>query len=230
MGNSLEHIAFILDGNRRWAKAHGVPAVNGHKSGYEAVKKITEVLPRYGIKYATYYVFSTENWNRSKEEVGYLFSLFRNAFDAGEYFMQHNVRFVAIGDASKFPKDIFEKVQYLEDITKNNSGVTTIVAINYGGRDEIVRAVKKVSNDVVSGKCSIDDITEDKFASYLDTNGFPYPDAVVRTSEQRISNFLIWQLAYSEIFFLDKLWPDFNEDDLKAIVNEFSQRKRRYGK
>lgn len=230
MGNSLEHIAFILDGNRRWAKAHGIPALGGHKKGYEAVRKITEILPRYGIKYVTYFAFSTENWNRSKEEVRGLFGLFRDVFDAGEYFTQNNFRFVAIGDVTKFPKDIFEKIKYLEDATKNNTALTTIAAINYGGRDEVVRAVKKISRDIVDGKCVIDDVTEDKFASYLDTNGIPYPDAVVRTSEQRISNFLIWQLAYSEIFFLDKLWPDFNEDDLKAIVNGFSQRKRRYGK
>ncbi len=230
MDNSLEHIAFILDGNRRWAKAHGMPALSGHKKGYEAVRKITEVLPKYGIKYVTYYAFSTENWNRSKEEVKGLFGLFREVFDAGEYFARNNFRFVTIGDVTKFPKDIFEKIKYLEDTTANNTALTIIAAINYGGRDEIIRAMKKIARDISDEKCSINDITEERFASYLDTKKLPYPDAVVRTSEQRISNFLIWQLAYSEIFFLDKLWPDFNEDDLKAIVDEFSQRKRRYGK
>lgn len=229
MCNSLKHLAFILDGNRRWAKGKGSPGTAGHKSGYETVKKITDLLPEYGVKYVTYYAFSTENWKRSQEEIGYLFSLFRQTFGTDDYFNERGFRFIHIGDISKFPKDIADRILSLEEATKDNNRLTVVVAVNYGGRDEIVRAVKRIAQDISDHKCCISDITEDVFSSYLDTNGIPYPDAIVRTSEKRISNFLIWQLAYSEVFFLDKYWPDFNENDLKVIVNEFSQRKRRYG-
>ena len=229
MCSSLKHLAFILDGNRRWAKANGLPGVAGHKVGYETVKKITDILPEYGVEYVTYYAFSTENWKRSQEEVSYLLSLLRQSFGTDNYFKDRGFRFLHIGDISKFPKDISDQILNLEEVTKNNDNLTVVVAVNYGGRDEVIRAVKNIVQDALDNKCCKDDIDEDTFSSYLDTRKIPDPDAVIRTSERRISNFLIWQLAYSEMFFLDKFWPDFNAGDLKAIVDEFSQRKRRYG-
>jgi undecaprenyl diphosphate synthase len=223
-------MAFVLDGNRRWARRRNITTLLGHKSGYELVKSITPLLPAYGIKYVTYYLFSIENWERSAEEVNYLMGLFRDFFTANDYVMQHGIRIKAIGNLEKLPPDMLEKIRYLEDLTKHNTSLTVAVAISYGGRDEIVRATRKIIRDVMEGKISADKLDEGIFASYLDTADLPYPDVFVRTSEKRISNFLIWQAAYAEIFFIDKLWPDFNEDDLSRIVSEFSQRERRYGK
>ncbi|MDR2781167.1 MAG: di-trans,poly-cis-decaprenylcistransferase [Holosporaceae bacterium] len=230
MNSSLRHIAFVLDGNRRWARERGISTLVGHKSGYELVKAITPLLPKYGIKYVTYYMFSIENWNRSEEEVNYLMNIFRDFFSIRGYANKHGIRIKAIGCLNKLPKDILEKIRFLEDSTKDNSSLTAVIAISYGGRDEIVRTSKKIAQDVLDNKVVLDEVDEDVFASYLDTGGLPYPDAIVRTSEKRISNFLIWQTAYSEVFFVDKLWPDFNECDLRDIMREFSQRERRYGK
>ncbi|MDR1334315.1 MAG: di-trans,poly-cis-decaprenylcistransferase [Holosporaceae bacterium] len=230
MNSSLKHIAFVLDGNRRWARKRNIPSLIGHKSGYELVKKITPLLPKYGIEYVTYYMFSMENWNRTEEEVSYLLGLFRDFFSIISYANEHGIRVKTIGCLEKLPGDILEKIRYVEDATKNNSSLTAILAISYGGRDEVVRAAKKIAQDVLAQKIVLDEVDEEMFASYLDTSGIPYPDAFVRTSEKRISNFLIWQAAYAEIFFIDKLWPDFNEDDLSDIVYEFSQRERRYGR
>ncbi|MDR2067867.1 MAG: di-trans,poly-cis-decaprenylcistransferase [Holosporaceae bacterium] len=231
MNESPQHIAFILDGNRRWATMHNLPVLSGHSKGYETAKFVVQLLPKYGVKYATLYAFSTENWNRSKEEVDYLLNIFRDLFDdASDFMMKNDIRIVVIGNLEKLPNDILEKIKCIENLTKNNCLLTLMVATSYGGRDEIIRAVKKIVQDKIEQKISMEHITEETFASYLDTDGFPYPDAMVRTGEKRISNFLIWQSAYSEMFFLDKLWPDFNEDDLKYIISEFLQRKRRYGK
>jgi undecaprenyl diphosphate synthase len=230
MDNSLKHIAFVLDGNRRWARKYGLPTLVGHKSGYELVKTITPLLPKYGIKYVTYYMFSMENWNRSEEEINYLMGIFRDFFSLIDYANDHNIRIKTMGRLERLPEDVAEKIKLLENSTKNNESLTVIVAISYGGRDEIVRAVKKIAEDVADGKIALDEVNEEMFASYLDTAGVPYPDAFIRTSERRMSNFLIWQAAYSEIFFVDKLWPDFDESDLRDIVYEFSKRERRYGK
>jgi undecaprenyl diphosphate synthase len=194
------------------------------------VKTITPLLPKYGIEYVTYYMFSMENWNRSAEEVNYLMGIFRDFFSVIDYANYHNIRIKTIGYLDRLPEDVAEKIKLLEDSTKNNASLTVIVAISYGGRDEIVRAAKKIAKDVTDGKIAFNEIDEEKFASYLDTAGVPYPDAFVRTSERRMSNFLVWQAAYSEIFFVDKFWPDFDESDLRNIVYEFSKRERRYGK
>jgi undecaprenyl diphosphate synthase len=230
MGNSLKHLAFVLDGNRRWARKHNLPAFVGHTKGYEMVKTITPLLPKYGVKYVTYYMFSMENWNRSKDEINYLMNIFRDFFSVSDYADIHGIRIKAIGCLEKLPKDIFEKIKHIEDSTKNNTSMTAVMAISYGGRDEIVRAAKKIATDALENKIDVAEVDEELFASYLDTGDLPYPDAFVRTSEKRISNFLIWQAAYAEILFVDKFWPDFNEDDLRNIVYEFSQRERRYGK
>jgi undecaprenyl diphosphate synthase len=220
-----------LDGNRRWAKARNLPSFVGHRCGYEKVKEITRLLVKYGIKYVTYYMFSTENWNRSKEEVSYLMDLFRDLFDeANDFFEKSKIRVLCIGNLEKIPKDILEKLKNLKEETKNNTVLTVTVAISYSGKDEIVRAAKKITHDVNSGVINANDLDENTFSRYLDTHGTPNPDAVVRTKEKRISNFLIWQIAYSEIFFVDKFWPDFSENDLKNVIEEFSKRDRRYGR
>ncbi|GHU12662.1 isoprenyl transferase [Alphaproteobacteria bacterium] len=229
--SELRHLAFIIDGNRRWAKAHNLPAVMGHRNGYENAKKLISYIAKYGVKYITFYVFSIENWKRSAEEVAFLMNLVRELFCASSgFFRKNSARLVAIGNLENLPEDIHKDISGLEEETKANDGITVMLAISYSGRDEILRAAKKIAKDAELKKIDVDALTEDDFSNYLDTKGVPYPDAIVRTSEKRISNFLVWQCAYSEIFFVDKLWPDFTEDDLKDVIDEFSKRKRRYGK
>ncbi|MDR2268009.1 MAG: di-trans,poly-cis-decaprenylcistransferase [Holosporaceae bacterium] len=228
---SLQHVAIIIDGNRRWAVANGLSRLSGHKKGYEKVKEITFLLPKYGIKYVTYYLFSFENWNRSAEEVGFIMNIFRDAFhNLSSVFHEHKTRFMAIGNLSILPEDIQKGLATLSEETDCYDAFTVIAAISYSGREEILRATRKIAADVMAGKLSPYNLNEDDFSNYLDTKGIPYPCAIVRTSEKRLSNFLPWQSAYSEIFFLDKLWPDFSEDDLKDVINDFSKRKRRYGR
>ncbi len=229
---SLQHIGFIPDGNRRWAKQKGaVSTLIGHKQGFEVVKKLCVSLIKHKIKYATLYCFSAENWNRSKEEVSYLMNLFCSLFDDSDDFLQNNgIKVEVIGDLDRVPEKLREKVLVLKEKTKNNNVMTVICAISYSGREEIVRAAKKISQDVLDQKVKIEDINESKFESYLDLPGVPDPDIVVRTSEIRLSNFLLWQIAYSELIFIDKFWPDLNEEDVDFIIEEFSRRKRRYGK
>ncbi len=231
MGKPLNHIAFILDGNRRWAKENNLPSLVGHKRGYEQAKDITLLLSKYGVKYVTYYMFSTENWNRSAEEVSYLMNLFRDFFDISDgFFKKNNIHIKAIGNLERLPDDICNKIKKLEQETKSNTGLTVVPAISYSSRDEIVRVAKKIAIDTLHEKINAAVLTEDMFSSYLDTAGIPDPDALIRTSEQRISNFLLWQIAYTEVFFIDKYWPDFSEYDLKNVLEEFSNRKRRYGR
>ncbi|GHU16851.1 isoprenyl transferase [Alphaproteobacteria bacterium] len=231
VSQTLRHLAFILDGNRRWAKAHNLPSVFGHRKGYEKAKELISSISKYGVKYVTYYVFSIENWKRSEEEVAFLMDLFRELFNtSSEFFKKNNARLMAIGNLENLPEDIRRGIASLEEETKANNGITVTFAVSYSGRDEILRAAKKIAKDAELNKINVDALTEDDFSNYLDTNGIPYPDAMIRTSEKRISNFLVWQCAYSEIFFVDKLWPDFNEDDLKDVIDEFSKRKRRYGR
>ncbi|GHT91340.1 isoprenyl transferase [Alphaproteobacteria bacterium] len=228
---TLKHLAFILDGNRRWAKARNLPSVFGHRKGYEIAKELISSISKYGIKYVTYFVFSNENWNRSAEEVAFLMDLFRELFSmSSAFFSKNNARMVAIGNLENLPEDIRQGIAALEEETRNNDGITVTFAVSYSGRDEILRAAKKIAKDAELKKINVDELTEDDFSNYLDTKGIPYPDAMIRTSEKRISNFLIWQCAYSEIFFVDKLWPDFSEDDLRDVIDEFSKRKRRYGR
>ena len=230
--SGLQHIAFIPDGNRRWAKKRGaVSTLVGHRRGFDNVKQLCVSLIKYNVKYATFFCFSTENWKRSTEEVSYLMKLFCSVFDDGDNFLQDNgVKVETVGDLSRLPQNLQDKISEIKEKTKNNSKITFICAISYSGRSEIVRAAKKIAQDVLDNKIDIDDIDEQRFESYLDLPGVPYPDIVVRTSEQRISNFLLWETAYSELIFLDKFWPDFTEKDLQFIIDDFSKRKRRYGK
>jgi len=207
-----EHIALILDGNGRWAKKRGLPRSIGHKEGCVTVEKTVELAARMGIKYLTVYGFSTENWKRSADEVGALMKLFR-------YYMvrllkiasANNVRVRMIGERNRFDQDIIDGINRLEEETKGNTGLTFVIAVNYGGRDEITRAVKRLAGDCAVGNQRADLITEQLLESYLDTAGMPDPDLLIRTSgELRLSNYLLWQLAYTEIYVTDCLWPDFN--------------------
>ena len=225
------HVALILDGNGRWAKKRGLPRTFGHKEGCVTVEKTVEIAARMGIKYLTVYGFSTENWKRSEEEVGALMQLFR-------YYMvrllkiasANNVRVKMIGDRRRFAQDIIDGINRLEEETKDNTGLTFVIAVNYGGRDEIRRAAAKLAEDVKAGKVEAEDITESVFASYLDTADIPDPDLLIRTcNEQRISNFLLWQLAYTEFYFTPVPWPDFTKEELIKAVEAYNHRDRRYG-
>ena len=228
---AVNHIAFIPDGNRRWAKMRGLPTLIGHKAGYDVIKQLSVVLPNYGVKYASFFCFSTENWKRTHDEVSYLMDLFCKLFeDCDKILSANGVKVRVIGDLSRLPSELLEKIRKLEENTKNNDKITVIGAVSYSGRNEIVRSAKKIAQDVIDGRLKIDDIDETAFSGYLDCPDIPYPDIVVRTSEQRISNFLLWQTAYSEVMFLDKFWPDVSEDDINDILENFSKRKRRYGR
>ena len=225
------HVALILDGNGRWAKKRGLPRTMGHKEGCVTVEKTVESAARMGIEYLTVYGFSTENWKRPMEEVGALMQLFR-------YYMvrllkvasANNVRVKMIGDRTRFAQDIIDGIGRLESETRDNTGLTFIIAVNYGGRDEIRRAAARLAADCAQGKRNPEEITEEVFASYLDTAGIPDPDLLIRTSgELRLSNYLLWQLAYTEIYVTDCLWPDFDREELERAIVQYNKRDRRYG-
>ena len=225
------HIAIILDGNGRWAKKRGLPRNAGHVEGCKVVERIVEDAARLGVKYLTVYGFSTENWKRSEEEVGALMQLFRYyARRLLGIAKKNNVRVLMIGERSAFAPDLVEAINRLERETKDNTGLTFVIAVNYGSRDEITRAVKRLSQDCVSGKISPEDITEATISHYLDTRLVPDPDLLIRTSgEQRLSNYLLWQLAYTEFYFTDIYWPDFNKEELVKAIRQYNNRERRFG-
>lgn len=225
------HVAIILDGNGRWAKAKGMPRNYGHIQGAKTVEVICEEAYKMGIQYLTVYAFSTENWNRPKDEVDALMKLLRNYMKNCLKTAEKNRMCVRVlGDKSGLDEDIRARIEELEEATKNNDGLHFQIAINYGGRDEIVRAVKKMSADVQEGKVAEADITAQLLASYLDTKGIPDPDLLIRTcNEQRISNFLLWQLAYTEFYFTPVAWPDFTKEELEKAVEAYNHRDRKYG-
>lgn len=229
--NLPEHIAFIMDGNGRWAKKRMLPHSAGHKAGSETLKAIVEEAERIGIKYVTVYAFSTENWDRPKEEVDYLMNLMDEFLtDNLSSSQKNNYKIKVIGQRESLRKDLQDKINKLELNTKDKKGINLIIAISYGGRDEITRALKEISRQVVKGAVQLDRIDEALIARYLDTKDIKDPDLLIRTSgEQRTSNFLIWQSAYSELYFSNKLWPDFNADDLKAAIIDYQSRERRFG-
>lgn len=226
------HVAIILDGNGRWAKKRFMPRNYGHMQGAKVVEQICEDADSIGIKYLTVYAFSTENWNRSQDEVDALMKLLRNYLkDCIKRANNNNMRVRVIGEKSRLNDDIRSKIEELEECSKNNTGLHFTIALNYGSRDEIARAVKKMAKDVEDGKISSDDVDESLIAEYLDTRGIPDPDLLIRTSgEERLSNFLLWQLAYTEFYFTDVLWPDFNKNELVKAVEKYSSRDRRFGK
>jgi len=226
-----QHIAIIMDGNGRWAKERLLPRLAGHRQGVKTLKRIVRECGKLGIRILTVYAFSSENWSRPKEEVYLLMKLLR-IFAARERqeLNENNVRVSVIGDLSRIPTWAQDELQKTIELTKDNKGLCLQLALSYSGRDEIVRATKRIIADLRAGKISEDSLDEDLFSSYLDTAGQPKPDLVIRTSgEVRTSNFLIWQSAYSEFYFTNKYWPDFNEAELHKAIEEFHSRERRYG-
>lgn len=227
------HIAVIPDGNRRWAKARGKLPQFGHKAGVEAYRKLLENAGEFGIKYVTFYAFSTENWKRTESEVKAIMDLFLNYIKNYDSLIgpaRTKVRFVVIGNRDKFSKDVVKSIERIENLTKDNDDLIAYICVDYGGRSEIINATKRIAQDVRDGKLDIDDITDKVFADNLYTYEAPDPDLLIRTSgEERISNFLLWQLAYTEFYFTDKYWPDFGKEDLIEALVEYSGRQRRYG-
>lgn len=229
---TVNHIAFIMDGNRRWAKQHNLPIAAGHRKGAETLTDIAKAAKELGVRYMTVYAFSTENWGREKEEVNTLMDLLRQYLDKGFKELKDNdARIIFIGERYMLADDIRQKMAQIEQETAQNKAVTLCVALSYGGRQEIVQAAKNIARKVADGKIKVDDINMEIFADNLYTKNIPDPDLLVRTSgEQRISNYLPWQTAYSEFYFSDTLWPDFSVGELKKIIEDYSKRERRYGK
>lgn len=229
--NIPKHIAVIMDGNGRWAKERGLPRVAGHMRGANTVRSIVEACAELGVKALTLYTFSTENWKRPKEEVDALMNMLKQNLDKElPRLLKNNIRFNTIGEIEGLPEGVQEKIADAKGKTAGNHGLILTLALNYGSRAEIISAVKKIVDDVVSGKATRDAITEEAFDKYLYTEGLPQIDLLIRTSgELRLSNFLLWQLSYSEIYVTKKLWPEFTKDDLKIAINEFTKRQRRFG-
>lgn len=229
--NVPQHIAIILDGNGRWAKKKGMPRSYGHTQGSKNVERICEDAYKMGVKYLTVYAFSTENWKRPKEEVDTLMSLLRNYMKTCLKTAKKNrMRVRVIGDKTALDEDIRTRIAELEEATKENDGLCFQIALNYGSRDEMVRAMRRMCADCADGKVKPEEIDEALFEGYLDTQDIPDPDLMIRTSgEQRLSNYLLWQLAYSEFYFTDVLWPDFTKEDLEQAIAYYNGRDRRFG-
>ena len=229
--NIPKHVAIILDGNGRWAKAKGLPRNYGHIQGAKTVEDICEVAYNMGIQYLTVYAFSTENWNRPKDEVDALMKLLRNYMkNCLKRANKNNMCVRVIGEKSRLDDDIRKSIEELEEATKNNTGLHFSIAINYGGRDELVRAARKVAQKVAEGELRPEEITEETMENSLDTAGLPAPDLLIRTcNELRISNFLLWQLAYTEFYFTEVAWPAFSKEELEKAVEAYNHRDRRDG-
>lgn len=227
-----KHIGIIMDGNRRWAKKRGKPAIFGHKQGAKTLENIVRYANKIGLKYLTVFAFSTENWKRSEEEVKGLMTLLQAYLD--DYTKRadsENVKVTVIGDIKALSEGMQKSIEKCMERTKNNTGVHFNIAINYGGKDEIVKATKKIAQEIKENKISIEEIDEQTITDHLYTTGQPEPDLIIRTSgELRLSGFLIWQSAYSELLFIEKNWPDFDEKDLDNAIVEYKKRKRNYGK
>lgn len=229
--NVPQHVAIILDGNGRWAKSKGMPRNYGHAQGSKNVERICEDAYKMGIKYLTVYAFSTENWSRPKGEVDALMTLLRNYMKTCLNTAKKNrMKVRVIGDKTGLDPDIQTRIRELEEASKDNDGLNFTIAINYGSRDEIARAVRHISEDVAAGKLDPTSVTEETISNYLDTAGIPDPDLLIRTSgELRLSNFLMWQLAYTEFYFTNTPWPDFTKEELAEAIEKYNSRDRRYG-
>ncbi len=229
--NVPAHVAIILDGNGRWAKTHGLPRNAGHLRGAKAVEDILSVADDLGIRYLTVYAFSTENWSRPQEEVAALMKLLKEYLVGSiKKSMKNNVRCQVIGERSRLSADVLESIERLEEATAGNTGLTFTIAINYGSRDEITRAVRRVAARVQSGELSPEEITDDVIGGALDTAGLPDPDLLIRTmGEQRLSNFLLWQCAYTEFYFTPVAWPDFGKKELEDAIAAYAGRNRKFG-
>ena len=228
----LKHVAIIMDGNRRWAKEKLLPSAAGHKKGVEALRKVLKSCADFGIKYLTVYAFSTENWKRTKDEVSFLMQLLSKTIEAEvPEFNKNDIKLKFIGERDSLNDDIKKVLEYGEKETKNNKTLTLQIAFNYGAKQEITNAVQNIAKDVLSGKLDINNIKEDTVQKYLYTKNVPDPDLLIRTGgEKRISNYLLWQCAYSEIYVTEEFWPDFNEKSLAKAIVEFNSRNRRFGK
>ena len=226
-----EHIAIIMDGNRRWAKSKGMDEKLGHKEGAKTLENITKFANNIGLKYLTVYAFSTENWRRAEEEVGLLMKLLENYLeDFSKRADTENIRIKVLGDTAVLKKSTATSMKNVVERTKNNTGVTLNIAFNYGGRSEIINAFKNISQDIIDKKISIENIDEELINENLYTKGIPEPDVMIRTGgDMRTSGFLIWQSQYTEFIFLDKYWPDFNNQDLLDVIEEYNNRKRNFG-
>lgn len=226
------HVAIIMDGNGRWAKQKGKDRIFGHKNGVAAVREVTESAAEIGLKYLTLYAFSTENWNRPSTEVNALMSLLVSTINAEtKTLMKNNVRLLTIGDISRLPVKVYKKLEETIDKTSENSGLSLVLALSYSSRWEIINSIKDLASDVKKGKINLEEVNENIFSNYLCTKEIPDPELLIRTSgEKRISNFLLWQIAYSELYFTDKLWPDFKKEDFYAAILDFQKRERRFGK
>ena len=225
------HIGIIMDGNGRWAADKGWPRSFGHRAGAKKVSEIIKYCPELKVKTLTLYAFSTENWKRAAHEVSSLMRLFRGYLQT-KYLevVKNNIKVKFLGDTNPLPKDILLQMKKLETDTKKNNGFFLNIALNYGGRNEIIRSTKKIAKDLLSDKISVDDINETLFSSYLDTSGQKDPDLIIRTAgEMRLSNFLLWQSVYSELYFSDKMWPEFTTQDFEMAVHSFRQRNRKFG-
>lgn len=224
------HIAIIMDGNGRWAAKRGLERSYGHQAGVETVRRITAACTKLGVKYLTLYTFSTENWNRPSDEISALMGLVLSSLE-DEIFMKNDVRFRVIGDIARLPEDVQKKLHETEEHTKDNATMTMVVALSYSSRWEITKAVQDIVTDVKAGKISKQAICEDMMSKYLQTAFMPDPDLLIRTGgEVRVSNYLLWQIAYSELYFCDTFWPDFAEEDLYRAIANYQSRQRRFGK
>ena len=225
-----EHIAIIMDGNGRWALEQGKPRSFGHQAGVDAVRRITSECTRLGVKFLTLYTFSTENWNRPVDEIASLMSLVLSSLE-DEIFMKNNVRFRVIGEIERLPKEVQDKLQETMDHTAGNTTMQMIVALSYSSRWEITKATRQIAQEVKEGKVRIEDIDEEMMSRHMVTNFMPDPDLLIRTgAEVRVSNYLLWQIAYSELYFCDTYWPDFMEEDLHKAIQCYQSRQRRFGK
>ncbi len=223
------HVAIIMDGNGRWAKAKGLPRTAGHQQGVETVKRITEEATRLGISYLTLYTFSTENWNRPVDEIAALMGLILDHLEE-EIFMKNNVRFRVIGEMERIPEKVRTRLQECMDRTAKNDKMTMVIALSYSSRWELTRAMQRMADEVKNGTLQPEQITEETIQAHLATSFMPDPDLLIRTGgEYRISNYLLWQCAYTEFYFCDTFWPDFNEDELRKAVADYQSRERRFG-
>ena len=227
-----EHVAVIMDGNGRWARNRGNTRIFGHKNGVQAVSETVEAAAELGIKYLTLYAFSTENWNRPKKEVDALMSLLVTSLDEeATKLLKNDISLAVIGNIAQLPGDVANKLSAIIEKTSKNKRLKLIIALNYSGRSEIVDAVKRINGEIADGKLNTADITVDMFSNYLNTKNIPDPELLIRTSgEYRISNFLLWQIAYTELYFTATLWPDFRKEDFYKAIVDFQKRERRFGK
>jgi di-trans,poly-cis-decaprenylcistransferase len=225
-----QHIAIIMDGNGRWASERGKERSFGHQAGVDTVRRITSECTRIGVKYLTLYTFSTENWSRPADEISALMGLVLSSLE-DEIFMKNNVRFQVVGDIQRLPEEVQQKLQETMEHTAGNTAMTMVVALSYSSRWEITQAAKAIAADVKAGKLNVEDVTEELVSQHLVTNFMPDPELLIRTGgELRISNYLLWQIAYAELYFCDTYWPDFNEEDLHKAIASYQARQRRFGK